>query len=162
MLHPTELRWTLLSYTEPTELRCSLLSYAAPCELHYSLTELPSVHIPLWNFVGKCWNAGLSGTGISVPQSGTEMLRYRTEMLDAGISMPAASASIWWTHLFKVNKWWLLAILRLKLVKNICQNNWNFLSLVICICHSGAQAQSRTSTSGHGSAQNCSVTLFSY
>ncbi len=31
----------------------------------------------LCNFV-KCRNAGLSGTGISVPQSGTGMLRYRT------------------------------------------------------------------------------------
>jgi hypothetical protein len=73
------------------ELRCSLLNYAAPCELHYSLTELPSVLVPLCNFV-KCQNAGLSGTGISVPQSGAGVLRYRTEILDAGISMLAASA----------------------------------------------------------------------
>jgi hypothetical protein len=87
MLHPTELRWRLLSFAEPDwatlcsrELLCSLLSYASPCELHYSLTELPSVLVPLCNFV-KCRNAGLSGTGISVPQSGTGMLRYRTEML---------------------------------------------------------------------------------
>jgi len=101
MLHPTELRWRLLSFAEPDwatlcsrELLCSLLSYASPCELHYSLTELPSVLVPLCNFV-KCRNAGLSGTGISVSQSGTGsvsqsgtgMLRYRTEMLDAGIPM---------------------------------------------------------------------------
>jgi hypothetical protein len=63
----TELRCTLLSYAEPylvtlypTELRCSLLRYAAPCKLYYSLTELPSVLVPLCNFV-KCrsvryWN----------------------------------------------------------------------------------------------------------
>jgi hypothetical protein len=36
----------------------------------------------------------MSGTGIRVPQSGTGMLRYRTEMLDTGIPMPAASASM--------------------------------------------------------------------
>ncbi len=100
MLHSTELRWTLLSYAEPywamlypSELRCSILSYTAPCELHYSLTELPSALVPLCNFV-KCRNAGLSGTGTSVSQSGTGMLRYRSEMLDAGISMLAASASM--------------------------------------------------------------------
>jgi hypothetical protein len=75
------------------ELRCSLLSYAAPCELHYSVTELPSELVPLCNFV-KCQNAGLSGTGISVPQSGAGTLRYRTEILDAGISITAASASM--------------------------------------------------------------------
>jgi hypothetical protein len=95
-MRPTELRWTLLSYAEPhwarlypAELRCSLLSYAALFELHNSLTELPSILVPLCNFV-KCRKAGLSGTGISVPQSGTGRLRYRTEMLDAGILIPAA------------------------------------------------------------------------
>ncbi len=99
-LYPTELRWTLLSYAEPywatlnpTELRCTLLSYAVlywamPWELHYSLTELPSVLVPFLS------NAGLSCTEIRVPQSGTGMLRYRTEMLDAGITMPAALASM--------------------------------------------------------------------
>ncbi len=107
-LRPIELRCTLLSYTQnpnwatmhPTELRWTLLSYAEPywatlypTELHYSPTELPSVLVPLCNFV-KCRNAGLSGTGIRVTQSGTGMLRYRTEMLDAGIPMPAASVSM--------------------------------------------------------------------
>ncbi len=87
LAHP---KWTTL---HPTELLCSLLSYAAPCELHYSQTELPSLLVPLCNFA-KCRNARLSGTGISAPQSGTGMLRYRTEMLDAGIPMPAASASM--------------------------------------------------------------------
>jgi hypothetical protein len=52
-----------------------------------------SVLIPLCNFV-KCQNGGLFGTGIRVPQSGIGMLRYRTEMLDAEIPMPAASASM--------------------------------------------------------------------
>ena len=118
-LHPTEQRWTLLSYAVPycatlfsTELLSSLLSYAAPCELHYSLTELPSVLVPLCNFV-KCRNVGLSGTGISVPQSGTRMLRYRTELLDAGIPMLAASASmpmpsLWWIRIQIQEQWnWL-------------------------------------------------------
>ncbi len=86
-LQHTELRWTLLSHAEPywatlypTELRCSLRSYAAPCELHYSLTELPTVLVPLCNFV-KCRNAELSGTGISVPQYGAGMLRYGTDII---------------------------------------------------------------------------------
>jgi hypothetical protein len=35
-----------------------------------------------------------AGTGIRVPLSGTKMLRYHTEMLDARIPMPAASASM--------------------------------------------------------------------
>ncbi len=74
-LHPSELRCTLLSSAElywatlnPTELLCTLLSYAVPYELrstmwatHYSLTELPTMLVPLCNFV-KCRNAGLSGT----------------------------------------------------------------------------------------------------
>ncbi len=40
----------------------------------------------------KCHNAGLSGIGIRVPQSGTGMLwywYYWTDMLDAGIPMPS-------------------------------------------------------------------------
>ncbi len=37
---------------------------------------------------------GLSGTGIRAHQSGTGMLRYRTEMLNAEIPMPAPSASM--------------------------------------------------------------------
>jgi hypothetical protein len=50
------------------------------------------------------------------------MLWYRTEMLAAGIPMPAASASLpmpscMVNTYIKVNKWWLLAKLRLKLVK---------------------------------------------
>ncbi len=104
----TELRCTLMSCTlnptlryagpswatlYPTELRCSLLSYAAPCELHYSLTELPSVLVPLCTFV-KCRKAGLSGIGIRVPQSGNGMLRYRTEVMNAGIPMPAAWVNV--------------------------------------------------------------------
>jgi hypothetical protein len=36
----------------------------------------------------------MSGTRIRVPQSGTAMLGYRTEMLVAGIPMPAATASM--------------------------------------------------------------------
>ncbi len=98
-LNPTELHWTLLSYTEPywatlypNELRCSMQHHVS-YTTDYSLTELPSVLIPFCNFV-KCRNAGLSGTGIRVAQSGTGMLRYRTEMLDAGIPMPAPSASM--------------------------------------------------------------------
>ncbi len=66
-LHSTELCRTLQSCAKPywamlypTEQRCSLVSYVAPCELHYSLTELPSVLVPLCTFV-KCqtvryWN----------------------------------------------------------------------------------------------------------
>ncbi len=78
-----------------TELRCTLLSYWVPYWTMLYPTELPNT---LWAMLHPNWatystfvqfltcrNAGLSGTG---------MLRYRTEMLDAGIPMPAASASM--------------------------------------------------------------------
>jgi len=42
----------------------------------------------------KCQNARLTGTGIRVPLSGNRMLRYQTEMLDAGMPMHVASASM--------------------------------------------------------------------
>ncbi len=70
-------------------LYCSLLSYAAPWKLHYSLNKLPSK-----SYLCEILNAGLSSTGIRVTQSGAGMLRYRTEMLDAGIRILAASASL--------------------------------------------------------------------
>ncbi len=50
--------------------------------------------VPLGNFV-KSRNAGLSGTGIRVPQSGTGMPRQRTEMLDAGGIGLDADAQLW-------------------------------------------------------------------
>ncbi len=55
------------------------------------LTEQRTV--PLRNFLmPEC--RGLTVTGIRLPQPGAGMLRYRTEMLDAGIPSPAASASV--------------------------------------------------------------------
>ena len=112
VLYPIELQCTMLRYCAPcgltlTELRCTLLScavpywrdavpllsYAASCELRYTLISLPTVLVPLCNFL-KSRNAGLSGTGIRGHQSGAGMLQYRTEMLDAGIPMPAALAQM--------------------------------------------------------------------
>ncbi len=61
MLHPTELH--LHFTTHPSE-HCILLNYelrGTMRAIHYSLTELPSVLVPLCNFV-KCRNAGLSST----------------------------------------------------------------------------------------------------
>jgi hypothetical protein len=60
------------------------------CELH---PEVPTVLVPLCNFF-ECRNTGLSGAGIKVRQSGSRTLRHQTEMLDAGIPIPAASASM--------------------------------------------------------------------
>jgi hypothetical protein len=74
----------------PAEQRCTLLSYAAPCEIWYTLAELSTVLIPFLKFR----NAGLSGTGIWVPHSGTRILQYRTQLLDAGVPMPLVSASM--------------------------------------------------------------------
>jgi hypothetical protein len=66
-LNLIEIRGTLLSYV------CTLLSYSAPCDLRCTLNELHKV--PVFMKFFKCWNAGLSGTGLRVPQSGAGMLR---------------------------------------------------------------------------------------
>ncbi len=83
-LNPTELRWTLLSYAVPYWATQHHVSYTTA---YLSYLQYPYLYAILSN-------VGLSGTGISVPQSDTGMLRYRTEMLDARMPMPTASASM--------------------------------------------------------------------
>ncbi len=158
----TELLCTLLSNAEhywatlsPTALRCTLLSYAIPVWTMVFSTELRSTMWatlqPNWatfsthSFVQFCW---------IIPERRTVLyrnkctpVRYRNALVpdwdagcrntDAGGIGLDADAQLWWTHIFKVNIWWLLAKLCLKYIKKLCWNNWNFLSLVICIWHSG-------------------------
>ncbi len=75
----------------PTELFCTLLSYAAMWATSWD--TVPTVLVPLCNFF-KCRNTELSGDGIKVRQSGTGMLRHRTEMLIAGIGTDTCSIGL--------------------------------------------------------------------
>jgi hypothetical protein len=77
----------------PTELRYTLLSFAAR-ELRYTLTELPTVLVRTFLqffIMPECWTVRHRNKGTQVRY---QMLRYRTERLDAGIPMPVALASM--------------------------------------------------------------------
>ncbi len=89
-LHPTDLNspHPFLKYAEPSELHCTLWATQYPTELRCILFSNAALHHTLLLH----WNVGLSVTTVS--QSGTGMLRYHTEMLDAGMPMLAAWASL--------------------------------------------------------------------
>ncbi len=109
-LHPNELQCIIMIYAAPlksylnlTELLCTLLAMLYPTELCSILwATLHTTWATYSIFVKflKCWNAGMSSTGIRIAQSGIGMLQYRTKMLagcqntDAGCIGPNADAQL--------------------------------------------------------------------
>ncbi len=97
-VHPAELHSTLLSYAEPywatlypTKLRTTMWATLQPNWATFSTrTFVQFCQMPECRTVHVQYRK----SGTSVHQSGTGMLKYRTEMTDARLPMPVASASM--------------------------------------------------------------------